>query len=567
MASALPDSAASYEQAVAARRSRFRPSRDSLSRSSTYSIDPVFTIPHSGTHIHAFAAPSCSSHLYTGGSDGFVRRYALHATLNGTGVDNPLVPNLTSKPGGHERPPGTDMRSAVLSGYWENEEPGDWMEDLLSPDGEPQHDKLAKVKWGPKSSALGPQSAVHSLAVQREELWGLSGTSRGSINLWTVRHDEGQIRHVFRPDASSSSSSSATPQGHSPKAAVSALALDNDEMGFLSGGWDGRISEWDLHTGSSTRFFHAHNAQTTSLAFRPFRPPIPLATGDVDVERREEAEGEWVDAPGRVRVDEAGGEGKRKGAEKGQEANGADEDEDADADADADAEGEVDDLTNPHSILPSRPDPGKDVPVVGAGKADQGELSSDVFISTGLDGTVVLWDRRVGEGQGGPKGAVGKFAAFDGRGGKSGARCTSACWSPSGSHIYVARRSPSIQIYDLRSSSPLSTLSLPTSTGPVSAVTALPNGRHLLSASWDCVRLWDVERAMEAVAAGTTTSAGGVKATMPAGATVVPGHYGGTVSQLHVDPTCRWMFTTSGNRAWEGTSTENLVIHEIKTVA
>lgn len=34
-----------------------------------------------------------------------------------------------------------------------------------------------------------------------------------------------------------------------------------------------------------------------------------------------------------------------------------------------------------------------------------------------------------------------------------------------------------------------------------------------------------------------------------------------------VDPTCRWMFTTSGNRAWEGTSTENLVIHETKTVA
>lgn len=106
-----------------------------------------------------------------------MRRYALHVTLNGTGVDNPLVPNLTSKPGGHERPPGTDTRSAVLSGYWENEEPGEWMDDLLSPGGNPQQDKLAKIKWGPKAAALGPQSAVHSLAVQREELWGLSGTS------------------------------------------------------------------------------------------------------------------------------------------------------------------------------------------------------------------------------------------------------------------------------------------------------------------------------------------------------------------------------------------------------
>lgn len=32
-----------------------------------------------------------------------------------------------------------------------------------------------------------------------------------------------------------------------------------------------------------------------------------------------------------------------------------------------------------------------------------------------------------------------------------------------------------------------------------------------------------------------------------------------------IDPTCRWMTTTSGHRGWDGTSTENLVIHEIRT--
>lgn len=102
----------------------------------------------------------------------------------------------------------------------------------------------------------------------------------------------------------------------------------------------------------------------------------------------------------------------------------------------------------------------------------------------------------------------------------------------------MARRSPSIEIYDLRSSSPLSTLSLPNSTGPVSAVAALPNGGHLLSASWDNVRLWDVETAMEAAAGSEATEAAGEKGMhmkdrrMPIGATVVPGHYGGTVSNL-----------------------------------
>lgn len=70
------------------------------------------------------------------------------------------------------------MRQPALVSYWENEEPGEWSNDMLA--GHTGNDKLvreAKVKWGPKNAALGPQSAVYSLAVQREELWGLSGTA------------------------------------------------------------------------------------------------------------------------------------------------------------------------------------------------------------------------------------------------------------------------------------------------------------------------------------------------------------------------------------------------------
>lgn len=191
MAVASTSSTPPYTDAVEARQARFRPSRRSLSRTANYTIDPQFSVPHGGTHIHAFAAPPCSSHLYTGGSDGFVRRYALHPTLNGSGVDNPLVPNLTSKPGGHERPPGTDTRQPVLSAYWENEDPGDWIDDVLLPapppppqqavdaqsGGEGNDDRQARIRWGPKPTAYSLQSAVYSLAVQREELWGLSGTA------------------------------------------------------------------------------------------------------------------------------------------------------------------------------------------------------------------------------------------------------------------------------------------------------------------------------------------------------------------------------------------------------
>jgi len=83
------------------------------------------------------------------------------------------------KQGGHEKPPGTDTRTPVLTGYWENEEIGEWTNDLLlSKDKErEEEDKDKKVKWGTKTSAVHNQSSVYSLAVHSQELWGLSGTS------------------------------------------------------------------------------------------------------------------------------------------------------------------------------------------------------------------------------------------------------------------------------------------------------------------------------------------------------------------------------------------------------
>jgi transcriptional activator SPT8 len=66
---------------------------------------------------------------------------------------------------------------------------------------------------------------------------------KGSINLFTIRHDQGQIRHVFKPDSSIVNGvEPASPQGHSSISPVSVLTLDSiDESSFLSGGWDGRI--------------------------------------------------------------------------------------------------------------------------------------------------------------------------------------------------------------------------------------------------------------------------------------------------------------------------------------
>lgn len=88
-----------------------------------------------------------------------------------------------------------------------------------------------------KSHSNAPKiSAVYCLAVHSEALWLLSGLEvfdinlhtnykSGGINLQSVRHEEGKVLHVFKKHTS----------------AVSVLQLGNDEMSFLSGGWDRQV--------------------------------------------------------------------------------------------------------------------------------------------------------------------------------------------------------------------------------------------------------------------------------------------------------------------------------------
>ena len=69
------------------------------------------------------------------------------------------------------------------------------------------------------------------------------------------------------------------------------------------------------------------------------------------------------------------------------------------------------------------------------------------------------------------------------------------------------------------------------------------------SASHDILRLYDLK--------GPTSS----RSTVPF--RIVPGHMTGVVSQLYIDPACRFMISTGGNRGWEGQSTEVLLGYEI----
>ncbi len=79
------------------------------------------------------------------------------------------------------------------------------------------------------------------------------------------------------------------------------------------------------------------------------------------------------------------------------------------------------------------------------------------------------------------------------------------------------------------------------------------------SASQDNIRLYDL------------------KATSGIPFLIIPGHHGGVISSFceifslclstlmlsDVDPTCRYAFSASGNRGWDGNSTEVLLGYEI----
>ncbi|KAG6001919.1 hypothetical protein E4U43_001208 [Claviceps pusilla] len=104
---------------------------------------------------------------------------------------------------------------------------------------------------------------------------------------------------------------------------------------------------------------------------------------------------------------------------------------------------------------------------------DQSQMSTSTFLSSAIDGTIRLWDRRVPN-------AVARIGTRQG----VPPWCMSACWSPDGNMIYAGRRNGTVEEYDVRKArrgwEPERALRFPTGSGAVSAVKSMPNGRHLV---------------------------------------------------------------------------------------
>ncbi|KAJ2484041.1 Transcription factor spt8 [Coemansia sp. RSA 2320] len=180
-------------------------------------------------------------------------------------------------------------------------------------------------------------------------------------------------------------------------------------------------------------------------------------------------------------------------------------------------------------------------------KAFDGQSTSGpVLLTTSIDGQCLLWDVRA------PKTLL-PCPLYTPK--KTPPWAASACWSRDGKRIFVGRRNNSVDEYELGAGPlPVRTLRLPMNSGPVNAIAAMANGRHLVCASADNLRVWDLDH--------PTTER---RSTVPF--QVIPGHHGGTISSVFIDESSRYMITSSGNRGWDGTSNNTTLGYELTALS
>ncbi|KAI8638125.1 WD40-repeat-containing domain protein [Parasitella parasitica] len=404
----------------------------------SYDCVPLAAAVHPSP-ITSLTTTRCYRWVLTGSEDGYIRKWDFFTSMNGK--------TALTQAQRHNNVDSVTL-AGVLSSWWENEE---IPESVKPPEGSDE-----PVAPPPREPKL---SAVYSLDIHSEALWAVQGCENGSINLTSVRHEEGRCHHVLRK--------------HS--APVSVLMITPGELGVISGSWDKSVLEWDLNTGSVLRSYDGHSSQITSAEFQPVYTPC---------------------------------------SEPNQDANDA-------------------------ALLWNR-------------------KNEHVLMTTSIDGQCLLWDRRE------PSQQARRLPVPD----RTPPWCLSACWNADGSKIYMGRRNGTVDEYDFASQKWIQSFRMPANSGPVSCVRSMPNGKHIVCASNDNIRLWNTATESN-FTIRPDTEPGFAKPSKLSSIipfTILPGHHGGTISHISIDPTCRYMITTSGNRGWEGTSTNACLFYDIAAV-
>jgi transcriptional activator SPT8 len=123
--------------------------------------------------VNCVAATRDFKWVFTGGDDGFIRKFDMYQSYNGESM-------LT----GSQRQGLVDtiQRGGVLISAWENED------QPLKPDVVLHNETITS-----ENQEFPKTSPVYSIDVHSEAVWCVTGTETGNINLYTVRHCEGKV--------------------------------------------------------------------------------------------------------------------------------------------------------------------------------------------------------------------------------------------------------------------------------------------------------------------------------------------------------------------------------------
>ena len=107
---------------------------------------------------------------------------------------------------------------------------------------------------------------------------------------------------------------------------------------------------------------------------------------------------------------------------------------------------------------------------ISAEASDASSISQSTFLAAAIDGSLRVWDKRQSR-------AIAKITPQN-----VPPWCMNATWSPDGNFIYAGRRNGTVDEYSLHKGlrGAERSFKLPNNSGPVSALRAMPNGRHLI---------------------------------------------------------------------------------------
>ena len=390
---------------------------------------------------------------------------------------------------------------------------------------------LTHMKAKPSMSADGPSLCpVYSLAVHREGLWLLSGLESGGINLQSVRHDEGKLIHCLRQHTSAisvldlSRDERSVLSGSWDKSIID-WDLDAGKAKRTFQGSGGQISAIEPRPISSlpvpeasgevvvsSATFASDGAnkprpngisnnsdrggtQENGIGSNAASPADSLFGGGNDSLFGDNDDVEaGVPSTSQFAVDDEDDEFSRALANDLKEQETQNTGDDVDMGGTAQREdpaltnGDLERRTMPASDtfgindIASETTAGSGLPKIEESYLQHNGESNpplestpmssvdSVFLAASFDGSIRVWDKRK------PTPVATMLAR------NVPPWCMNACWSPDGNFIYAGRRNGTVEEYSLHKGlhAVERSFKLPNGSGPVSAVRAMPNGRHLI---------------------------------------------------------------------------------------